>query len=49
MSRFWADKTKIPMMNEYNEALSETFDVMSLLDTLFVGWGVVATLKLFGL
>lgn len=49
MHSFWADKAKVPMMDEYNAAISENHDVIALLDVLSAGWGMMAVLKLIGL
>ncbi len=46
MHSFWADKGKIPMMDDYNNAISETVEVMGLSDVLAVGWTCMAILKL---
>ncbi|KAJ9142993.1 hypothetical protein NKR23_g6891 [Pleurostoma richardsiae] len=48
MRSFWVDKAKLPMMDEYNEAISDSINVSGLLDVLTVGWGAVALLKLVG-
>ncbi|KAK3368714.1 hypothetical protein B0H63DRAFT_489011 [Podospora didyma] len=45
---FWADKRKVPLLDDYNEAISHTQNVMGLADVLAVGWGVLAVLKVFG-
>jgi hypothetical protein len=49
MHNFWADKIKIPMMDDYNEAISNSSNVVSLSDVLSVCWGLVAAFKTIGL
>lgn len=49
MHSFWADKAKMPMLEQYNAAISLSMDVIGLVDALSVGWGIMAVLKLFGL
>ncbi|KAK3322796.1 hypothetical protein B0H66DRAFT_214895 [Apodospora peruviana] len=46
MKSFWADKRKIPLMDDYNDAVSDTVKVMGLSDALAVGWGLLAVLRL---
>ncbi|KAK3331799.1 hypothetical protein B0T19DRAFT_86797 [Cercophora scortea] len=45
MRDFWADKHKIPLMDEYNDAVSHTVHVMGLSGVLGMGWGVMAAIK----
>lgn len=49
MHSFWADKAKMPMLDQYNAAISLSMDVIGLVDVLSVGWGIMAVLKLLGL
>jgi hypothetical protein len=49
MHNFWADKAKIPLMDEYNEAISNCQNVVGLSDVLSVCWGLVAAFKTIGL
>lgn len=46
MHGFWATKAKMPMLDQYNEAVSQSMDVIGFLDVLSVGWGIMAFLKL---
>ncbi|KAK3934169.1 hypothetical protein QBC46DRAFT_300286 [Diplogelasinospora grovesii] len=48
MKSFWGDKNKIPLMDDYNDAISDTVKVHDLSDALAVGWGAMAVLRLFG-
>ncbi|KAK0630980.1 hypothetical protein B0T17DRAFT_507410 [Bombardia bombarda] len=48
MKKFWGRQHKIPMMDDYNKAVSDTLRVVGLADALAVGWGFMAVLKLFG-
>ena len=45
MRSFWADKGKVPMMDEYNDAISDTVNVIGMSDVLAMGWGLMAVLK----
>lgn len=49
MHGFWATKAKVPMVDQYNAAISQSMDVIGLLDVLSIGWGIMAALKLVGL
>lgn len=49
MHDFWATKAKMPMLDQYNEALSQSMEVIGFLDVLSVGWGIMAVLKLITL
>lgn len=49
MDSFWSDKAKVPMLDDYNEAISDSRNVIGFLDVLTVGWGVIAVLKAVGL
>lgn len=46
MHDFWATKAKMPMLDQYNDAVSQSMDVIGFLDVLSVGWGIMAVLKL---
>lgn len=47
MYKFWASKAKVPLVDQYNAAISQSMEVIGLLDLLSVGWGVIAALKGF--
>ncbi|KAF3767246.1 hypothetical protein M406DRAFT_254750 [Cryphonectria parasitica EP155] len=49
MQDFWATKAKMPMLDQYNAAISQSMDVIGFLDVLSVGWGIMAVLKLLRL
>lgn len=49
MHDFWATKAKVPLVDEYNAAISQSMDVIGLLDVLSVGWAAVAVLKAISL
>lgn len=49
MHGFWATKAKVPLVDQYNAAISQSMDVIGLVDVLSVGWGMMAVLKLCGL
>lgn len=46
MHDFWATKAKMPMLDQYNDAVSQSMDVIGFLDVLSMGWGIMAALKL---
>ncbi|KAI6383301.1 hypothetical protein MCOR25_000221 [Pyricularia grisea] len=46
---FWAKKHKIPMMDSYNEAISEQKNVSGMLDMIAAGWLTIALLRLLTL
>lgn len=48
MNSFWGDKRKVPLMDDYNNAISDTAAVMGLSEALAVGWAGMAALKIFG-
>ncbi|KAK3369479.1 hypothetical protein B0T24DRAFT_361303 [Lasiosphaeria ovina] len=48
MKSFWADKKTVPLMDDYNDAISHSANVINLCDALAVGWGGLAVLKLLG-
>ncbi|KAK2072371.1 hypothetical protein P8C59_006728 [Phyllachora maydis] len=49
MHGFWADKHQIPFMDDYNDAIAETENVVKFSDALSVAWGFIAAFKLIGL
>lgn len=49
MHDFWATKAKVPLVDQYNAAISQSMDVIGLLDVLSVGWAMVAALKALSL
>jgi hypothetical protein len=48
MDSFWADKAKVPLMDEYNAAISESHSVISLIKLSGVLWAAMGVLRLFG-
>ena len=46
MRSFWDSKAKIPLLDEYNEAISDTQAVIGTMDWLVTGWSLVAFVKL---
>ena len=48
MQNFWQNKAKVPLMDEYNSAITDTLNVISLSTVVAIGWGFVAVLKLTG-
>ncbi|KAG6355789.1 hypothetical protein INS49_003755 [Diaporthe citri] len=49
MHNFWATKAKVPLVDQYNAAISQSMDVIGFLDLLSVGWAAVAVLKALSL
>ncbi|KAL0936783.1 uncharacterized protein CTRU02_208997 [Colletotrichum truncatum] len=49
MRSFWVTKPKVPMMNDFNEAISDSMKVQDLLNPLAGVWGLVALCKIVGL
>ncbi|KAE9567807.1 hypothetical protein CGCF415_v014880 [Colletotrichum fructicola] len=49
MRNFWISKPKVPMMTDFNEAISDSMMVQDLLNPLAGAWGLVAFCKLVGL
>jgi hypothetical protein len=49
MQGFWGSKAKIPLVDEYNEAISDNTTVIWLSDFLAVGWFVIGLFKVVGL
>lgn len=49
MHDFWATKAKMPLLDQYNAAVSQSMEVIGFLEALSVGWAIVAVLKLLGL
>jgi len=49
MHSFWADKKPVPLVSDYNEAISGTANVIGMSDLLCTGWGTVAVLRILGL
>lgn len=45
MRNFWATKAKVPLVDQYNAAISQSMDVIGFLDLLSAGWAVMAVLK----
>ncbi|ROV87347.1 hypothetical protein VMCG_10702 [Cytospora schulzeri] len=45
MYKFWASKGKIPRMDQYNAAISQTMEVINVLNVLSIGWGILAVLE----
>ncbi len=48
MRAFWESKAKIPLLDEYNLAVSDTIYVIGFLNVLAVGWAAIAVLKAVG-
>ncbi|KAH8911102.1 hypothetical protein BR93DRAFT_964919 [Coniochaeta sp. PMI_546] len=46
MRSFWDSKAKIPLLDEYNEAISDTQTVIDLLNWIGAGWTAIAVVKL---
>jgi len=46
--RFWAKEVKVPMMDDYNDAISDMMAATQLSQILAAGWGAMAAVKLFG-
>jgi hypothetical protein len=49
MEGFWGAKAKIPLVDEYNEAISDNTTVIWFANLLATGWAVVGLLKVVGL
>ena len=49
MYNFWATKAKMPLVDQYNMAISQSMEVIGFLDVLAVGWGILAALKALAL
>lgn len=49
MYNFWATKAKVPLVDQYNAAISQSMDVIGFLDLLSAGWAAVAVLKALSL
>ncbi|KAK2043097.1 hypothetical protein LZ31DRAFT_468973 [Colletotrichum somersetense] len=49
MRGFWASKPKVPMMTDFNEAISDSMMVQGMMRPLAGAWGLVAVCKLAGL
>ncbi|CAN8102017.1 unnamed protein product [Discula destructiva] len=49
MQNFWSSKSQVPMLDQYNAAIKQSMDFITLLDMLSAGWGLVALLRMFGL
>lgn len=45
MYNFWATKAKVPLVDQYNAAISQSMDVIGFLDLLSAGWASMAVLK----
>ncbi len=46
MRSFWDSKAKIPLLDEYNEAISDTKTVIDILYWIDAGWTAIAVSKL---
>ncbi|KAK2009031.1 hypothetical protein LZ32DRAFT_435930 [Colletotrichum eremochloae] len=46
---FWASKIKVPRLTHFNEAISDSMMVQSVMRPLAAAWGLVAVCKLYGL
>jgi hypothetical protein len=45
MYNFWATKAKVPLVDQYNAAISHSMDIIGFLDLLSAGWASMAVLK----
>jgi hypothetical protein len=48
MDSFWAGKAKVPMMDDYNDAISANLTVIHHLNYLALGWLLMGVLRLVG-
>ncbi|KAK0711913.1 hypothetical protein B0H67DRAFT_586555 [Lasiosphaeris hirsuta] len=48
MNSFWSDKRNVPLMDDYNDAISHTTAVTGLSEVLAFGWAGMFALKTFG-
>jgi hypothetical protein len=46
MRSFWDSKAKIPLLDDYNEAISDSKTVIAILAWIGAGWTTIAVLKL---
>ena len=46
--KFWVKEVKVPMMDDYNDAISDMMATTQWCKVLAAGWGGMAALKLFG-
>ncbi|KAK2031643.1 hypothetical protein LX32DRAFT_262131 [Colletotrichum zoysiae] len=49
MRGFWASVPKVPMVKDFNEAVSDSMTVQAIMRPLAGAWGLVAVCKLAGL
>lgn len=49
MRQFWASKPKVPMMKDFNEAISDSMMVQDMMNPLAGAWGLMTFCKLVGL
>lgn len=49
MHKFWSNKAKIPRVDHYNAAITQTMDVINVLNALSIGWGILAVLEVLPL
>ena len=45
---FWGKERKVPLMNDYNDAISDMMATTELSGVLALGWGLMAIVKLLG-
>ena len=45
MGSFWKNRAKIPLADEYNDAITENLRIKALSDALAAAWGVMAALQ----
>lgn len=49
MRNFWVKKPKVPLMTDFNEAISDSMMVQDMLNPLAGAWALLAVCKLVGL
>lgn len=49
MRTFWAKRAKVPLLDQYNDAIKQSTDVITVLNMLTAGWGILGMLEVFGL
>ncbi|KAF9871364.1 hypothetical protein CkaCkLH20_11285 [Colletotrichum karsti] len=49
MRSFWASKPKVPLMKDFNEAISDSMMVQDMMNPLAGAWGLMTFCKLVGL
>ncbi|ROW01040.1 hypothetical protein VSDG_02852 [Cytospora chrysosperma] len=49
MYKFWSTKAMIPRMDQYNAAISQSMEVINVLNVLSIGWGILAVVEVLPL